>query len=345
MCRNGHDDDNSAMAKEIELKLRLTPENTAPLAHWLDQHLSAQGASHLTNHYYDTDDLLLQRQRAALRIRETEDGFEQTLKTRGRSVAGMHIRGEWNWPLKQASLDPTLLRTDDVRACLPDDSDLSSLAVVFGTHFLRRRWIASRGNSRIEVVIDEGEVRVEGERQPLCETELELLEGDAEDLWHLLNDMQAVVPLWLSDVSKAERGYRVAGKAVYWQPPQVVLDDWQTCLSSSLNVMQRAIEDDLFEHKASLRKVLWLSGYPLVGLLPDTASQCLRTLLSALAGSAESNLHQGALALTALSQEIYRVCQSSQAAPVGWETGYAQARSTVADMIECGNDLTTLLRE
>ncbi len=333
------------MAKEIELKLRLTPENTVPLAHWLDQHLTASGEKRLMNDYYDTPDLLLQRNRAAMRVRATGSGYEQTLKTRGRSVAGMHVRGEWNWPLATGELDISLLQDPEVAECLPSDSDLSTLEKVFGTHFRRRCWLAGEGSSRIEVVIDEGEVVAGATTQPLCETELELLSGDPADLWQLVSQMQQQAPLWLSDISKAERGYHQAGKAGQWLPPQVDDSDWSAFLSSSLTVLQRAVESRLFDPAGGAADALWRAGYPLWCVLNGRPAECLARLLPELTDGVPDETLSAAQSLTELSRLLYEMCQSSQDSPADWQSLVREARSTLADMIECGNGFTTLIRE
>src|SRR5690606_25507048 len=63
---------------------------------------------------FDTPQNALANARAALRIRDNNGQCEQTLKTRGTSVAGLQQRGEWNWPLTGAALDLTLLQQDEV---------------------------------------------------------------------------------------------------------------------------------------------------------------------------------------------------------------------------------------
>ena len=330
------------MAKEIELKLRLAPEDTGVLAQWLDAHCSAQGESPLNNEYYDTPDLLLQRNRAALRVRQTPDGYEQTLKTRGRSVAGVHIRGEWNWPVSGPGLDLSLLTSGEVADSLPEGSDIEGLQPVFGTHFRRRRWLWDSNGCRVEVVIDQGEVRAGGASQPLCETELELLAGDVSDLWQLLLTMQAQAPLWLSDVSKAERGYRQAGKTGFWLPPQVRDPDWPEYLSSSLRVIQRASEDSLWGDDPLSLHSLWLAAWPLAQVLESQQRPLFARLLQPLSPHSRLGTAQ---ALTQLSHHVYELCSSSQDGPDNWREQVSGARSTVADVIECGDDLLKLIRD
>ena len=77
------------MTTEIELKLRLCPQNlndqNNPLVTFLNQNAEADGEKQLNNHYFDSDDAALAAAKAALRIRQKGDRFEQTLKTAGSS--------------------------------------------------------------------------------------------------------------------------------------------------------------------------------------------------------------------------------------------------------------------
>src|SRR5690554_7089199 len=103
------------MAKEIEfqeteLKLRCAIESLPALAQLLDSIAKPQASRQLNNTYYDTADTALAQAKAALRIRESHGQYEQTLKTRGRSVAGLEVRGEWNGAIKAGELDAVLLQ-------------------------------------------------------------------------------------------------------------------------------------------------------------------------------------------------------------------------------------------
>jgi len=103
------------MTKEIELKVRLSEANLPALTDFLNQVATPADHSTLKNDYYDTPACALSKAKAALRIRHTEGGVEQTLKTRGQPQAGLQIRGEWNWPLSSPALDVSLLEQAEVQ--------------------------------------------------------------------------------------------------------------------------------------------------------------------------------------------------------------------------------------
>ena len=87
----------AAIAREVELKLRASPEAVALL---LGSPLLSAGipglssAQKLDAAYYDTADLRLQKRGVSLRVRREGDRFVQTIKT-GSSTAGALDRIEW----------------------------------------------------------------------------------------------------------------------------------------------------------------------------------------------------------------------------------------------------------
>jgi len=285
------------MTKEIELKVRLSEANLPALTDFLNQVATPADHSTLKNDYYDTPACALSKAKAALRIRHTEGGAEQTLKTRGQSQAGLQIRGEWNWPLSSPALDVSLFEQAEVLDAWPAGVDAKTLAVVFGTHFERQAWLWTDASSdtTIEVVIDQGLI-VAGElEQPLLEVELELKQGNANLLWTLVAQMQSVAPLWISDISKAERGYRLADLAPQWQAKLPVFCDQRMAealplwLNAEMNALQRTLEQAIWaeeretavaaiQHVQGLRQVLSWSGRT----LKRSATKELRTALETL---------------------------------------------------------------
>lgn len=242
------------MTKETELKLRLSPDDVPALAAYLNSAAGPLTHSTLKNWYLDTPEAGLSASRAALRIREKADGYEQTLKTRGSSLAGLQVRGEWNWPLAEAVFNPTVLQSAEVAASWPAGIDMSRLGEVFTTHFERQAWQWQAHGGCAEVVIDRGEVCAGTQKLPLCEVELELKDGDAVCLWLMAQELAAQVPLWLSDISKAERGYRLADMSRSWhlQPELNAADDVSLALPQLLQYellhLKRALEACLWEN-------------------------------------------------------------------------------------------------
>jgi hypothetical protein len=344
------------MATEIELKLRLDPSDIGKLAAWLDQNTDSGQPLSLQNDYFDTPELALAAAHAALRIRSTQQGYEQTFKARSASSQGIQVRHEWNWPLVARELDTDLLTLPEVQAQWPSGialDDSSPLHAVFSTDFERRHWLfhdAAR-DAVIEIVIDEGQILAGGEQEPLCEIELELQSGPAEAMWPLLEDLHKQVPLWLSDISKAERGYRLAGVAGSRFSDDPVDESGEGLMSQVFN-LQRALEYRLWSN-ASVSDI-WLYGYPLFcALVKDKGSdscndscndkhQPLRRLLESTATSPEAMQADriSAAELSVVVKDLSRVCTESQLRPGDWYIRWCEARRRVADVIECNNEST-----
>ncbi len=135
------------MEYEIELKL-LTNENAGEiietkLLSQINAHIT-QETQILTNHYFDTPNRTLRQHDIGLRIRGNDQTFEQTLKTSGKSIGGLHQRPEYNVQLDElkkqnvgfpdltlfpASAWPKPIDVNDVQA---------SIDTLFTTNFVRR---------------------------------------------------------------------------------------------------------------------------------------------------------------------------------------------------------------
>ncbi|MGC7406288.1 CYTH domain-containing protein [Pandoraea pneumonica] len=229
------------MAIERELKLALPGDLPVARADALIAHLDrlpgveARGERHLVNRYFDTPTLALSRAKAALRLRYVaRDGHPgqwlQTLKSVGEARDGLHVRHEWEQPVKGEALElDALIAACDVPATAAMlRGEGASVVAQFETNFVRRLWryIAGDGTT-VEIAFDRGEVAVvaDGQRhtEPLLEVELELLDVPDDDsegqgeriLFALSQDLRQVIPeLHSDDVSKAQRGYRLRQKVL-----------------------------------------------------------------------------------------------------------------------------------
>ncbi|ODV41023.1 toxin [Cupriavidus sp. UYMMa02A] len=204
------------MAQEIELKLAVPDDALAQLAAWLDANGEAKGEVTLLNVYLDTPERDLARARAALRLRRKGAQWLQTLKTAGQSRAGLASRNEWETEVAGEAIELQQL-PDEARALLTPLA--GRLAPVFRTDFARRTWILEHDGARIEAALDSGTITAPAThaQERIQELELEWLSGDqsrAADTLHALGArLQAVATLTPSDLSKAARGYRLAGVA------------------------------------------------------------------------------------------------------------------------------------
>ncbi len=196
------------MATEIELKCLMSLDNLDRAEAWiLARGNVVSERVTLVNRYYDTADFQLNRHKIALRIREKNGGYIQTLKTKGASVGGLHQRNEWEWPLASDALDLSLLKG----TAWPADLQDAQLAPLFETNFTRHQLTLNHGDSRIEVAVDRGQVLAGGRSLPIQELELELLSGRPGDVLSLAEALAEQVGFQVSDLSKGERGYFLAG--------------------------------------------------------------------------------------------------------------------------------------
>lgn len=201
------------MAVETELKLSL-PAGALPA---LRRHPLLAGVSptrqRLDNTYYDTPALDLKRARIALRHRRLAWGLLLTVKSAEPAAGGLARRSEWEAPSLPGAFD--FSHVDDKRLRERLEALVPELKPAFTTDFLRTTWIVAHAGARIEVALDRGEVRCGGAVDPICELELELLEGPASALFDLALALQADLPLRPAVASKAERGFRLFTQAPY----------------------------------------------------------------------------------------------------------------------------------
>ena len=194
------------MGAETEIKLATTPATLATLL--ADPRLASTDGTeireHLVSTAFDTADSRRHAAGAALRIREKgREGAgparrEQTLKLIAPQSAAIH-RHEWNVPLPpppppplpgapghqparpatpDAALWPAAPR--DALAALLGGAELRPLGA---THVTRIRRRIHHGAATIDIMADLGEIATNGTlpRAPICELELELVEGDLAD--------------------------------------------------------------------------------------------------------------------------------------------------------------------
>ncbi|ART80148.1 CYTH domain-containing protein [Oceanisphaera avium] len=228
------------MNTEIELKFLVSAKRMALLAEQLMQFEVCQhDHTFLSNTYFDTPNLDLSALKAGLRIREQNGQLEQTLKFAGHQVGGLHQRPEYNlalatpWP--ELGAFARTVWPPDVKPALIQ----AQLAPLFSTDFMRQRWLINYHHTQIELALDVGEVKAaNAEPQPIQELELELVSGDVAQVFALAKQLATLDGLRLSDVSKAQRGYRLAKLAPPLLPntyPLAAIPDTREELLKSLN--------------------------------------------------------------------------------------------------------------
>lgn len=197
---------------EVELKLAVAAGDLPRLRRRLER-LGPARRMRLETIYYDTPDGLLAAHAFALRLRRVGERWTQTLKSETEAAA-LARRGEWEWPLRRPRLE---------RACLADTPLAPLLArrprVRFGELFrtlvVRDTWLVDEDGARVELALDEGEIRAGARSEAIRELELELKAGGAAALPALALRIAHAGrgrPLALLPYgdSKASRGQRLA---------------------------------------------------------------------------------------------------------------------------------------
>ena len=93
--------------------------------------------------------------------------------------------------------------------------NLAFIQPVFETTFERETRIARpREGIKIAIMIDIGRVHCAHGESAICELELELIAGTADDLIMFANALRADLPLTPDDISKAQRGFALVTSTV-----------------------------------------------------------------------------------------------------------------------------------
>lgn len=197
-------------SREVELKLRIRPEDIA-LLH--DAPLLGRAkpvTKQLETIYFDTKDLSLRKQAVTLRVRKQGGSFVQTVKAVPAQAGAVLARGEWENKVSRAQPELASVQKGEGRNRLRGIAD-HELKPVFASHIRRTTRLLrnARTQVQIEVALDQGEIRTEdGAVLPISELELELKRGDdAGPLYDLALALNDVAPVRLEPRSKAQRGY------------------------------------------------------------------------------------------------------------------------------------------
>ncbi|WP_159981394.1 MULTISPECIES: CHAD domain-containing protein [unclassified Novosphingobium] len=186
---------------EVELKLELSPEGADTLE---ASGLFPGTAKAIRQYaiYFDTPDHDLARSGLSLRIRRSGDQRVQTVKASG-GAAGMFIRPEWECDV--ADDEPIIDHSTPISALLGDK--VAAIAPLFVVENERRIW----DDAGIEVALDRSRIIAGDRESSVFEVELERKSGDPATLFALARNIDAVTPVHLAVLSKAERGYRLLG--------------------------------------------------------------------------------------------------------------------------------------
>lgn len=196
----------------IELEIKLAIHDSAiPL---LQQHpllqrtIKPSEQRRLISTYFDTPDKQLRKQGFALRIRQDDEQYVQTLKGRAELQSGITARKEWEWPLPNFALDIKLIPLPELQKLFAKPKFIIDFGPQFVTDFLRTTWdIQLCDNTVVEVALDRGLVSAGAQSTPIQEIELELKAGNPEVLKALGHLFAVELGLPVESRSKAARGF------------------------------------------------------------------------------------------------------------------------------------------
>ncbi|MCB1906847.1 MAG: CHAD domain-containing protein [Rhodocyclaceae bacterium] len=197
------------MGTEVELKLGFPASAMAELK----RHPLITGAERaaravtLTSTYFDTPQQDLAAARVSVRTRKQGRRLLQTVKGDAASSSGLSVRPEWEQVFR-GTFDFAAVDDEAVRAIL--DRHAGALEPIFVTEFRRETFrCVPREDASLLIMIDHGTITAAGRSSPICEVELELEQGRAQDLLDLATALARDVPLRPVNESKAARGLRL----------------------------------------------------------------------------------------------------------------------------------------
>ncbi|WP_299010426.1 inorganic triphosphatase [uncultured Shewanella sp.] len=249
------------MATEIELKLLFQQQNKKSIIDLFDSlnDCEAKPLVMLKNKYFDTSDLQLRRWNMGLRIRQVGFKKEQTIKTAGTVIGGVHNRPEFNVNIEQDFPNLALFPSH----IWPNNTELecvnNALKCLFSTDFQRQCWHIRWNNSLIEVALDIGSIHVDALNESICELELELISGTRESLIALAEYLLAKIPMRFGQSSKAKRGYALAVKAgIIHAENRDQLSDTEKLVHFKEQVNAIIAKKDLASHSVRVHECLTL---------------------------------------------------------------------------------------
>lgn len=205
---------------EFELKLEIPASRLQPLMAVIGQGEVVRERLRAT--YFDTQDGALAARGVVVRMRHEGRRWVQTAKAPGRSLlarlehnasvapepAGMRpvvdLARHSGTPVGEALRRALKLKAGDA---------FPPLVPLYETDITRLSVSVVHGESQVEIALDEGRIVAGTQSLPVRELELELKHGRPGDVVDLARQGCAIHGLWLSTITKAMKGQRLAGTA------------------------------------------------------------------------------------------------------------------------------------
>ena len=282
---------------EIELKFQIPAQRHAAVRRAAATATAA--TSRLQAQYFDTPDRRLARAGLALRLRQEDGVWVQTLKGRGdngiRRIEHEVRLGGDDSPRLDLARHAGTEAGELLSAALGDQPD--ALQTIFATDVMRTHRLIRSGGAVIELAFDVGSLIAGEAQQPLCELEFELKSGPLAALFALAQRWAMRHGLWLDVRSKAERGALLARGESASPPARATPPTLSRAMSA--NAASRALVAACLEQ-----------------ILPNLSA------LAADAGSA-AHLHQARIGLRRLRTALTLFAPSTAALDPAWDVGVA----------------------
>ena len=196
---------------EIELKYKIPTQQIADAIWENSLFASAEEAESreelcLDARYFDTKDCDLAKNEIAYRVRREGDRWVASLKWKGHSEDGLHMREYIKVPVVEDSANPIVFNESEIGKEIMEALGDKELHCFLETRFQRRRFRIDTNTGIVELSIDQGTIITEYGEAPISEVEIELFSGETEELVKLGEKLQKQYQLEPEDISKYARG-------------------------------------------------------------------------------------------------------------------------------------------
>ena len=204
---------------EVELKYTIPDEKTAEWL-WSAEELGAMAeegswsVDRFRGLYYDTEDHMLTKNDIAFRIRSEGDRTVATLKWHGSAEGALHKREELNITVEgdvPGKADPAIFSESKMGRKVIGLTKGSELIPLIEVDVLRKRVRVDTDKSLLEISIDLGKIHTKNGDLDISELEIELFQGDEQDLIGLGGRLAEKYGLSVEQKSKFARGLEKLG--------------------------------------------------------------------------------------------------------------------------------------
>ena len=199
------DDPQEQQGDEIELKLELSPRAAEKLLSYPPIAGVKPHHEHQSSIYFDTRKAKLRRRGWTLRVRSAGGQSIQTIKRTG-TYSGLFDRQEWESRVASSTFEETEIARTPLKDRLGSHT-LAGLRPAFRTEIDRDCWMIETPSGSIQLTLDRGVIRAGQQTEPVCEVELEIKQGEVDDLFRVARDLARRVPSRIGVLSKSDLGY------------------------------------------------------------------------------------------------------------------------------------------